>query len=124
MTRALLVVSLLVGCTPAQRVHVNRIGLGMAVAGITCDWGQTRAGATDGWRTTNETNPIMGAEPSPRVVDVYMASMMIGTVVIGHLLPERYRPYFYGAVVTLQAWTITDNATTSLPHARTCGANF
>jgi hypothetical protein len=111
----------LVACTPATRRRANHATLGLALASIACDWGQTRAAASTGWTNLYEKNPIMGPMPTVRAVDLYMLGATALVVAIGQHLPEWFRASLYGGVFLVESSTIYDNAQTKMPHASTCG---
>ncbi len=93
--------------------HVNRIGLGLSTITTACDWGQTRSAATKGWRDHYEANPVMGSTPSTGRVDAYLGAVIASTVLLGYVLPEKLRPFLYGAVIAIEVDTIAGNMSTT-----------
>lgn len=110
--RVFALMTMLAACAGSLE-HVNRIGVGLAVATTACDWGQTRSAAGTGWRTTYEGNPVMGPSPSTSTVDLYMAAVAVSTIALGHVLPDWARPILYGAVTVAETATVIDNLGTT-----------
>lgn len=110
-----LVLVVLAGCSVTARQHASRMLLGAAVITEACDWGSTRRAASGGWtyragqQQFGENNPALGRFPSTVRVDAYFAAVAIGTVAVGMLLPERFRPYWYGAVAVVEMDSVTNN---------------
>lgn len=112
MLKILILVVLASGCAGSLK-HINRMGLALSTVTTTCDWGQTRSAASSGWRDHHEGNPIMGSAPSTGAVDAYMASVVVGTIALSYILPERVRPFLYGTVIAVEANTIRGNLDTT-----------
>lgn len=112
-TALVLALALAAGCTGPLARHAGRITMGTAAIMTTCDWGQTHSAALTGWAGHGEANPIMGPAPSTNVVNAYMAAAIVGTIVLGQILPERLRPYFYGAVTAVEVNTVVGNLSTT-----------
>lgn len=101
---------------------VNRSGLVLQSAAITCDWGQTRRVAGEGWGARYDMNPIIGPRPATSTVDAYFASALLVSALAWHLLPRRWKPAVSLAVLAVQAdsiyWNISRVHSTDLG---TCG---
>lgn len=94
-------------------LHANRIGVGLAVGTIACDWGGTRWAAQRGWVDKVESNPILGPAPSTARVDAYMAASALVVVGLGQLLPSKLRPLLYAAAVVVEVEAIRHNLGTT-----------
>jgi hypothetical protein len=106
----MVMLTVLVGCSPATLHAVNRVGLVVAEGSVACDWGETRTAAAAGWNHQHEENPIMGRTPSVATVDAYMAGAAGAVAAAWTSLPERWRFLAWGSVVALQAVTIVRDA--------------
>lgn len=119
-----LVLTQVQACASRTRARVNQAALGLAVATIACDWGQTHAAAKSGWFATPahyEMNPVIGPDPTVRAVDLYMLGAAIAIVAVGQHLPSWLRAPAYGLVAVVEAKTLVDNVEIGMPHATTCG---
>lgn len=111
--RAALLVLLLSGCGASGLAVANGVGLGASTAALACDWAQTRAHAANGWRQVQESNPIMGARPSPSKVDAYFIGAAALSVLAWRLTPRRYRLAIPIAITLVQARAIVRTASVS-----------
>ena len=102
---------LLVGCGGTALKHVNRIGAGVALASIACDWGQTHSAARAGWEDRYEQNPIMGDRPSPHAVGAYFVSVLAVNALLWYVTPERWHIVQAAAVTGIEAAAIAGNVT-------------
>lgn len=113
MTRAavLALVLLAGGCTPRQLRAVSVGGAVLAGAALTTDWCQTRSGRRQGLVETGVARLAIGARPSEGAVDAYFLGSALVTVAVAELLlPERWRPWLYGAVAGGELATVAGNA--------------
>jgi hypothetical protein len=92
--------------------------LGAAVTLMVIDWGQTRDMTRHPWYKTHcptckdpyyEHNPLLGKTPSIGEVDKYFTAAILGTLGIAYVMPNKYRPYFLGGVVSLQSYWVYNN---------------
>ncbi len=111
-TIALLVVAF-AGCAT-----VDRVSLGMSVAELACDWGQTRIAAVDDWQDRREANPILGEAPSVAHVNAYMIGAMALDITAYLALPKRWRWASALTVAGFEANTVQGNRMTT---RGTCG---
>jgi hypothetical protein len=97
---AALLVPLLGACV--GRTWESRIGSTMVVATLACDWSQTVWAAGHGRGNWHERNMILGDSPTVGEIGAYMATAMLTTLIVGELLPERYRLLLYGTVTVVE----------------------
>jgi hypothetical protein len=82
----------------------------VAESALAVDWSQTHYLASHDWpRDFREENPLLGKQPSPSVVGVYMGGLMVGLAASYHLLPSWSRWIVYGTVATLEIAVVADN---------------
>ena len=79
-----------------------------ALAALAVDWGQTRHIAKNPLQF-NETNPILGTNPSVGKVNAYFVGSMVGTIAIAHVLPSDWRQLFLGGVLALELGVTQQN---------------
>ncbi len=72
------------------------------------DWSQTRRIAREPDRF-HECNPILGATPSVKRVDVYNAATLAGNWAIAYALPKPYRRWFQVVSIGASAYCVTIN---------------
>jgi hypothetical protein len=117
MRTVLLVVALLGGCGASGLTIANGTALGVSTVSLACDWGQTRAYATDdGWRSGSENNPILGHNPSAVALDAYFIAAIAANAVIWRFAPRKVRAVLPTIItaVQLHAMITTQQSTTSL----------
>ena len=74
---------------------------------IVADWLQTREIATDNNYT--EINYILGDNPKLSEVNQYFAGCLIGQFLISYALSHKYRNYWQGIIITMQAGVVAHN---------------
>lgn len=108
-------------CSQATMRRVNQVGAGVMVVSLACDGGGTMRAASTGWRGNEEggtpARAVMGARPSMEHVGSYFALSTIALLGVAQLLPERARPFLYGAVAIAETHTAIGN----VPLAGPCG---
>lgn len=104
--------------------HLNRIGRGAAVLTLAADAASTYAAADREWKMVGSpatgveeggfpTRAILGGAPSTGAVAAYF---VIGTAVLmgaAELLPDRLKPFVYGAVIAVEGYTVYGNIETA-----------
>lgn len=102
---------------------VDVTALVASTAALACDWGQTRGVSQGGWMSggtftgnTKEYNPLLGASPSPRTLDLYFATTVVINAALWVALPKRWRSIVPAAVVGAEARTIYRN----IPYTGMC----
>lgn len=95
--------------------RANKIGLGVVGATLVCDYGQTRWHAKRGWRGYQETNPILGTEPSVAKVTGYflVTGLVVGAVY--YILPFAYKTLYNVTITGFQAKAIYINTRQGTP---------
>lgn len=97
--------------------HANRVGAALTVATMACDFGGTEQAALDGWNGREEggmpARHVMGGTPSPGAVAAYFAGTTAILMVAAQIVPERFRPLFYSAVIGVEATAIVNNVGTT-----------
>lgn len=95
-----------------------------STAALACDWAQTRGVSQGSWMSRGtytsgikEYNPLLGAAPSPRALDVYFASAAVINAALWVALPKRYRAIIPGIVIAAESRTIYNN----IPYTGMCG---
>lgn len=107
-------------CSASTVRRANQVGAGLMIASMACDGGGTMRAASTGWQGTQEVGParaVMGPDPSASNVYAYFAFTTIALLGVAQLVPERARPYFYGAVTVAEVYTAVGNA----PRTGPCG---
>jgi hypothetical protein len=61
------------------------------------------------WQPHNETNPVLGSQPSNAEVNRYFLLAIGGTIGAAYVLPTPYRRFFLGAVTLVEARMIFRN---------------
>ena len=81
-----------------------RVGANLA---LMADWAQTRDISTTGRK---ELNPILGDHPSLSKVNIYFASIILVTNIIGeYVLPKRHKKTWYAIVVIAEGVVVARN---------------
>jgi hypothetical protein len=111
VTRALLVVALLAlapGAARADEWTTTDTVLQVSVAALqVADWGQTSWGLQ---RHYSETNPFLGAHPSPTRLSLMAVGAIVGHAAIARLLPHPYRTAWQGATIVVEVGYVARNA--------------
>lgn len=81
------------------------------------DWGNTLYIA-DNPRYYSETNMILGKHPNRGNVNLYFAGTLAGSVLVTHILPKKYRPYFQTIIISIETAAMANN------HAVGIGMRF
>lgn len=93
----------------AEPLSDGELGAQLAYSALHCiDWAQTRNIARHS-ATLEEKNRLLGAHPSVRKVDAYMASTLAAHWGITYALPERWRAPWQGASIALEAGVVAHN---------------
>lgn len=104
--RALLALALISGClSPSQRTTALALA---AVGTTTVDWVQSRGYV----RGCTEQNPILGPCGERVNVDVYFATVIIGTLALGAALGDDWADVLFAGVAGVEGATVWRNATT------------
>lgn len=90
-----------------------------AVTTTACDWTETHELAAGGWRTLEESNPILGGRPSTTAVDLYMGAALVTELALGRVLPPWARTLAFAAIAGVELHSLTNNTTWGVPV--TCG---
>ncbi len=98
--------------------HANRVGAVLTVASMACDFGGTEQAALDGWSYGRQeggmpAHAVMGGTPSPVVVGVYFAGSTAILLAAAQVIPEKWRPLVYGAIVAVEGTVIVNNVSTT-----------
>jgi len=107
-TAAALAAIWLVGC-----VHADVAALIASEATLACDWGQTRSAAALGWRGHEETNILLGHQPSTTHVDVYFGVAAVLDAALWIMLPDTWRGASVTGVTAIEADSIVHNIPTT-----------
>lgn len=100
----------LIGCSSGQsQRRINRATFVAGIAGLACDYGQTRHAASQGWVEYSEANPIMGPTPSTGEVTAYFLGAALINTAVYLLTPERYRAIPQVGLTGVQAVAIRRN---------------
>lgn len=70
------------------------------------DAAQTRSLARQGWTHFQESNPILGREPSVGRINTYTAAAAVATLGIAAVLPPRARRWWLASAFALEASTV------------------
>lgn len=74
---------------------------GVYLGALAIDWMQTRNIARHPDRF-KEYNPILGSHPHSDKVDLICLGSALGHVLVTHMLPEEYRPYWQWSTAALE----------------------
>src|SRR6267142_1994684 len=104
---------------PATQVtrHVpswSTTDVGLATGFLAMLWvdaAQTRSLARQGWTRFQETNPILGREPSVGRINTYTAGAAVATLGIAAVLPPRARRWWLASAFAIQAPTVVYTTT-------------
>lgn len=72
------------------------------------DWGQTRYIAKNP-KTFFERNAILGKHPTVDKVDMYFAGTLIAHALVTHFLPDKYRPWWQLATISMEGYCVNHN---------------
>ena len=86
----------------------DKILFALSTASMAVDWRQTKVIAENPTQF-QETNPLLGKHPSASDVDVYFAAAFVGTTVIAHILPSKYRKVWLLGLMTVSVVCIANN---------------
>jgi hypothetical protein len=89
---------------------------GAALTALAVDWGQTRHIAKNPLQF-NETNPVLGTNPSVGKVNAYFVGAMVGTVAVAHVLPSDWRTLFLSGVLALELGVTQQNRSLGIKMA-------
>lgn len=108
--RALLLAALLTPlAAQAEWTERERLLLGATIGVMAVDWGQTRMIAKKPEQEFFEYNPLLGKNPTVGEIDTYFAVAMLATWGTAHLLPNKYRSTFLGAMLLLETTIVIRN---------------
>jgi hypothetical protein len=94
----------------------SEVALASAFAvALLIDAGQTRGLARNDWRGFRETNPFLGARPTVGQINTYTAVSGLAVLGVAAGLPARVRPWFLGAALALEAFTIAGTVRQGIP---------
>ena len=88
---------------------MGNLGLAAAETSIAMDYGSTMEASRDGWSHFQETNLVMGKDPSQVAISSYMATSALATALIWYKLPRWARPLWSLGVISLEGWCIEEN---------------
>jgi hypothetical protein len=71
------------------------------------DWGQTSWGMEHGYA---ETNPLLGAHPSPTRLNLMVPAAILGHALVARLLPHPYRTAWQATAIVVEVGYVTRNA--------------
>jgi hypothetical protein len=63
----------------------------------------------ESWRPHNETNPLLGTQPSNAEINRYFLFVVGGTVGLSYVLPNPYRRFFLGGMMLVETRMILRN---------------
>ena len=106
------------GCAGQANMHARRLTASAAVMSLAMDWCQTSSAAREDWSNGRReggmpTKHIIGTTPSQSEVGMYFAVGTVAIIGVAQLVPERFRPWFYGAVTVVEAKVISGNLATA-----------
>jgi hypothetical protein len=70
------------------------------------DAAQTRRLARGGWRDYEESNPILGRNPSEGRVNAYTAVAGLAVLGVAAVAPKRVRPWVLGAALAVEVYAL------------------
>jgi len=76
------------------------------VAALLIDAAQTRRLARGGWRDYEESNPILGRNPSEGRVNTYTAVAGLTVLGVAAAAPKRVRPWILGAALAVEVYAL------------------
>lgn len=127
MTRALLALLLVTGCTAARYDRFEHYATGALVAVdlgvVACDWGQTTHASHHGqWDWAyKEGNPILGHRPTLDKITIGMAAGAVGMFAGSRVLPRGWRLAFALTVAAAQFRNVTTQWNDPAHPRRACG---
>lgn len=107
--------ALIVAAAGGGCVTSDRVALGTSLAALACDISQTALSASEGWKYSTETNPILH-DRGPEAVIAYG---VVGAAVITaawYLLPRSWRTVGGVAVTAAEMYAVND----SYPRRHIC----
>lgn len=108
----ILAVVLVLLCSCQTLGHVSLV---TAEASLYADWRSTHAAAESGWVNFHENNPILGMQPSPAAVDVYMISAGATMLALYPVIPKYIRPFVYFGITAAEIYTVQGNMAAGAP---------